>query len=183
MMSSKFLNFIQNINRYHADQLCIFQIGLTKRYANILIMPKCGTQYNRIHTLSNPRKVFFTRKIGKQDWRWTCMRFTSDESKIKQEKLDKKLADDVQQKIIELNQEKLGKLKERVLNVESISADNKEEAQSEAADIIEKDSEQPKQPLIDDTTSKKGMIFIFSEFYSVIIIPDTNNFQSKRKSE
>ncbi|KYN38207.1 Zinc transporter 9 [Trachymyrmex septentrionalis] len=150
-----FINFIRNVTcRYHTDQLCIFQIGLVRRHASILIVPKYGIQY-KVHTFSNSQKVFANRKVGRHsDCKWTCMtRFLSDDAKFK-DKPEIKLAEEVQQKIIELNEEKLGKLKERVLDIEPITSDEKKEGQT--AKLVEKQSAEFKESSKDDVTSKKA---------------------------
>lgn len=149
-----FINFIRNVTcQYHADQLCIFQIGLVRRHASILIVSKYGTQY-KIHTFWNSQKVFANRKVSR-DCRWTCVtRFLSDDAKSK-DKSETKLAEEVQQRIIELNEEKLGKLKERVLDIEPVTSDEKKEGQ--AAKLVEKQSAESKEPSKDDVILKKGI--------------------------
>jgi len=81
-------------------------------------------------------------------------RFLSDDAKFK-DKPEIKLAEEVQQKIIELNEEKLGKLKERVLDIEPITSDEKKEGQT--AKLVEKQSAEFKESSKDDVTSKKGI--------------------------
>ncbi|KAM0727586.1 Proton-coupled zinc antiporter SLC30A9, mitochondrial [Formica fusca] len=152
------LNFIRNMTcQYHADQLCIFQIGLNKRHASILIMPKYGVQY-KVQKLLYSQKVFANKKIGRnEDGRWIGIaKFSSDEAKIKKDKSEKRLAEDVQQKIIELNEDKLGKLKERVLNIEPIDSSNDKEKEKEAIKFIEKQSAESKELSKDDVMSKKA---------------------------
>lgn len=70
-----------------------------------------------------------------------------------------KLAEEVQQRIIELNEEKLGKLKERVLDIEPVVSDKKEEGQ--AAKLIEKQYSAESKELKDDIALKKGIIIPF----------------------
>ncbi|XP_050447051.1 zinc transporter 9 [Cataglyphis hispanica] len=156
--SHNHLNFIRNITRqYHADKLCIFQIGLNKRHASILIIPKHDVQY-KIHKFLYSQKIFTDKKIGtNEDGRWIDIaKFSSDDAKAKKNKSEKKLAEDVQQKIIELNEEKLGKLKERVLNVEPIDSSNDKEKGREATKFAEKQSVESKELSKDDVTSKKA---------------------------
>ncbi|XP_011638830.1 zinc transporter 9 isoform X2 [Pogonomyrmex barbatus] len=149
-------NFVRNvICRYHVDQLCIFQIGLIRRHASILVVPKYGTRY-KAYTFLNSQKIFTNRKIGRhEDCRWTCIaRFLSDDAK---DKSDKKLAEDVQQRIIELNEEKLGKLKERVLDIEPVISNEKEDGKGQTATkLAEKQSAEFKEPSKDDVMSKKA---------------------------
>lgn len=150
-----FINFIRNVTcRYHADQLCIFHVGLIRRHASILIVPKYGTRH-KVHTFSNSQTVVANRKIGRHgDCRWTCAtRFSSDDAKSNKDKSETKLAEEVQQRIIELNEEKLGKLKERVL--EPIISDEKEKGKGQAAKL-EKQSAESKEPSKDDIVLKKG---------------------------
>lgn len=155
------LNFIRNMTRqYHADKLCMFQIGLNKRHASILIIPKHDVQY-KIQKFSYSQKIYTNKKIGRnEDGRWIGIaKFSSDEAKTKKDKSEKKLAEDVQQKIIELNEEKLGKLKERVLNIEPVDSSNDKEKGREATKFAEKQSVESKELSKDDVTSKKGIIY------------------------
>ena len=155
--SHNFINFIRNVTcRYHTNQLCIFQIGLVRRHASILIVPKYDIQY-KVHTFSNSQKVFANRKVSRhRDIKWICMtRFLSDDAKSKNK--ETKLVEEVQQKIIELNEEKLGKLKERVLDIEPVISDNKKEGQTTKT-VVEKQSAESKESLKDDVISKKGII-------------------------
>ncbi|KYM81222.1 Zinc transporter 9 [Atta colombica] len=152
--SHNFINFIRNVTcRYHTNQLCIFQIGLVRRHASILIVPKYDIQY-KVHTFSNSQKVFANRKVSRhRDIKWTCMtRFLSDDAKSKNK--ETKLVEEVQQRIIELNEEKLGKLKERVLDVEPAISDKKKEGQT--AKLVDKQSAESKESLKDDIISKKA---------------------------
>ncbi|XP_012054870.1 PREDICTED: zinc transporter 9 [Atta cephalotes] len=152
--SHNFINFIRNVTcRYHTNQLCIFQIGLVRRHASILIVPKYDIQY-KVHTFSNSQKVFANRKVSRhRDIKWTCMtRFLSDDAKSKNK--ETKLVEEVQQRIIELNEEKLGKLKERVLDVEPTISDKKKEGQT--AKLVDKQSAESKESLKDDIISKKA---------------------------
>lgn len=151
------VNFIRNVTcRYHADQMCIFQIGLLRRHASILIVPKYGTRY-KIHSFSNSQKVFANRKIDRHgDCRWVCVtRFFSDYTKSNKDKSEK-LGEEVQQRIIELNEDKLGKLKERVLDIEPIVSDEKGDGKELAPKLVEKQSAESKESSKDDVTSKKG---------------------------
>lgn len=153
------VNFIRNVTcRYRADQLCIFQIGLVRRHASILVVPKYGTRH-KVHTFSNSQKVFANRKVGRHgEYRWTyATRFSSNDAKSNKDKSDAKLVEEVQQRIIELNEEKLGKLKERVLDIEPVISE-KEERKGQAGKrekLIEK-SVESKEPSKDDVVSKKA---------------------------
>ncbi|CAL1685358.1 unnamed protein product [Lasius platythorax] len=152
------LNFIRNITcRYHADQLCIFQVGLSKRHASILIIPKYDTQY-KVHVLSYSQKIFANKKISRhENGRWIDIaRFSSDDAKTKKDKSEKRLAEDVQHKIIELNEDKLGKLKERVLDIEPIDSSDDKEKGKEATKFAEKQSAESKETSKDDVMSKKA---------------------------
>ncbi|RLU23218.1 hypothetical protein DMN91_003421 [Ooceraea biroi] len=157
LQSRTFLSYVRNINWYHIDQLCIYQIGLTRRHASILIMPKYGTRY-KIHTLSSSQRVLANRKVDKYEGCTYAKRFSSD-TKAKKDKLEKKLTEESQQRVIELNEEKLGKLKERVLDIEAISStDEREDEKGEATKLAEKQSEskESKEATKDDITSKKA---------------------------
>lgn len=163
--SCTFVSFIRNLSRYHTDQLCIYQIGLTRRHASILIMPKYGTRY-KIHTLSNSQRVFSNKKMDVHEHRWWIYprRFSSD-TKAKKDKVEKKLNEE-SQRIIELEEEKLGKLKERVLNIEPISSTDEKETAKAEANNSEKQPVDSKVPSEDDSISKKGNIYIFKKRYS-----------------
>jgi len=157
------VSFIRNVTcRYHADQLYIFQIGLIRRHSSILIVPKYGTQY-KVHTFSNSQKVFANNRVDRLgDCRWICAtRFSSSNAKSDKDKSDIKLAENVQQRIIELNEEKLGKLKERVLDIEPVISDEKEEGKGQTAKLIVKQSAESKESTKDDNASKKGIIINF----------------------
>ncbi|XP_011868185.1 PREDICTED: zinc transporter 9 isoform X1 [Vollenhovia emeryi] len=151
------VSFIRNVTcRYHADRLCTFHIGLIKRHASVLIVPKYGTRY-KVHAFSNSQKVFANRKTGRHgDCRWTCAARFSDDAKSNKDGSEVKLANEVKQRIIELNEEKLGKLKERVLDIEPVISDEKEVGKGQAAKLVEKKSAEFKEPLKDDAASKKA---------------------------
>lgn len=121
-------------------------------------MPKYDTPY-KVHTLINPPKIVANKKIVQYEYyKWIrSTRFSSDDAKTKN-KSDKKLVEEVQQRIIELNEEKLGKLKERVLDIEPITSaiDEKEEVKIEATKLATKQSTESKELLKDDAVSKKG---------------------------
>lgn len=156
--SHNLVNFIRTTCRYHTDQLCIFQIGLIRRHASILIMPKYGTRY-KVHMFSNSQKIFANRKTGRHgDCRWICAtRFSSDSAKSNKDKPEVKLVEEIKQRIIELNEEKLGKLKERVLDVEPVISDEKEEGKRQTAKLVEKQPAESKEPSSKDDVLKKGM--------------------------
>lgn len=84
-------------------------------------MPKYGIPY-KVHTLSTYTYICSNKRIDRyEDCRWTYLkRFLSDDTKT-----DKKSTEDVQQRIIELKEEKLGQLKERILDIE-IKSNEKE---------------------------------------------------------
>lgn len=149
-------NIIRNVTcRYHADQSCIFHIGLSKRHASILIMPKYDTRY-KVHMFINPQKIVANKNILQyKNYRWIYITsFLSDDTK-NEDKSEKKLIEEVQQRIIELNEQKLGKLKERVLNIES-TVNRKEEEKTEATKLAAKQSAESKESPKDDSMSKKG---------------------------
>jgi len=152
--SRNLLSFTININRYDTAQLCI---GLTRKHANALIMPKYGTQY-KVYKLFYSQRILANKKVDKyEDCRWTCMkRFSSDTSKKNQ--LEKKVAEESQkQKITVLDEEKLGKLKERVLDIEPISSiDEKKDEKGETIKLVVKQLAESNEPTKDDTASKKG---------------------------
>lgn len=154
------INFIRNVTcRYHVDQLYIFQVGLIRRHASILIVPKYGTRY-KVHTFTNSQKIFANRKIGRHgDCRWAyAARFSSNDAKSNKDKPEVKLVEEVQQRIIELSEEKLGQLKERVLDIESVISDEKKDGKGQATKLVEEQSAESKELSKDDIVlSKKGM--------------------------
>lgn len=155
--SYNYLNFIQNITcRYQADPLYIFQIGLNKRHTSILITPKYDIQY-KVRMFSYSQKVCANKKIGRhENSRWISIaRFLSDDTKIK-DKSEKRLAEDVQQKVVELKEEKLGKLKERILNIEPIDSSDDKEKGKEPTKFVEKQSTESKELPKDDVMAKKA---------------------------
>lgn len=160
------LNLIRNTNRYHIDQLCVLQIGLIRRHASLFIIPKYGTSY-KVCKFTSAQKIFINEKIDRHDnWRWIyTSRFLSDDMKIKKDKSEKILDEDSQQRIIELDKEKLGKLKERVLDIEPIIPTNKKREEiGEAVKLIEKPSTDSKKSS-DDVTLKKGIILSISIYF------------------
>lgn len=154
--SYNFFNLVRNTNRYHVDQFYIFHIGLIKRNASILIS-KHGIQY-KVHKLLNSQKIFINKKLGRnENWRWGCItRFSSDNSKTKKDSSEKILTESVQQRIIELNEEKLGKLKERVLNVKPVDSEEGEEKEK-MAKLNGKQSTEYRGSPKEDAASKKGI--------------------------
>lgn len=157
------VNLIQNITcRYQAGPLRIFQIGLDKNRASILQIPKYDTQY-KICMLSYYQKVCANKKIGRhEDNRWiNIARFLSDDAKIK-DKFEKRLAEDVQQKVVEFKGEKLGKLKERVLDLQPIDSNDDKEKGRETTKFIEKQSTESKELSKDDVILKKGIIYLLN---------------------
>lgn len=121
--SYSLLNVIQTINRYNIDQLFIYRTGAIRRHFSVVIKPKYSTRYNS-HISSNSEKLFANDKVGRfGECRWTVVllsRSNSDNAKTRkdgQSTLDESATNNVQQRIIELNEEKLGQLKERALDV------------------------------------------------------------------
>ncbi|KAL0134757.1 hypothetical protein PUN28_001493 [Cardiocondyla obscurior] len=142
------VNFIRSVTcRYHADQLCILHAGPVRRHASILIVPKYGTQH-KVDEFLNSQKVFSNKKVGRhEDCKWICVtKFLSNDGKSNKDKSEVK-TEEVQQRIIELNEEKLGKLKERVLDIEPVAFDEKKEEKQSA-------EQQPNKSLKDDMSKK-----------------------------
>lgn len=159
--SYNLLNCIRHTNQYHVDQLYIFQIGLIRRHVSIFVIPKYGTQC-KVYKFKSPQKIFINGKVERyDDWRWIYMtKFISDDAKTKKDKSGKILIEDSQQRIIELDEEKLGKLKERVLDIEPINpVDKKEEEAEEIAKLTERQSVESKETSKDDATLKKGIMY------------------------
>ncbi|EFN83131.1 Zinc transporter 9 [Harpegnathos saltator] len=83
-------------------------------------------------------------------------RFLSDDAKTKKDKSEKILVEDSQQRIIELDKEKLGKLKERVLDIEPVNPIDKTEEIRETAKLTEKHFTESKESSKNDITLKKA---------------------------
>lgn len=161
--SYSLLNIIQRINRCNIDQLVIYRTGVARRHFSILIKPKYNTQY-RPHISTSSEKLFANNKVGYLgEWRWavtTISRPNSDNAKVKkdgQNNLGKDTTKKVQQRIVELDEQNLGQLKERALNVTSTDApvvgakEKKDKDVKEAASKTEI-SEPPKE----DASTKKA---------------------------
>ncbi|XP_035733125.1 zinc transporter 9-like isoform X2 [Vespa mandarinia] len=158
------LNFFRNISCHCTGEHCIFQIGLSRRRSNILITPNHGVRC-KVHVISNSQSNFGQKKAGKTgDLKWTCIitrRTASDDIKgkgigdlLQQEKI---FIQDGQDRVIELNEEKLGKLKERPLNVEPVVEidDKKKKDPAKVAEFIDKPVIESKETAEEDITSKK----------------------------
>jgi len=151
--SRNLLNFTININRYDTAQLCI---GLTRKHANALIIPKYGTQYT-VYQLFYSQRILANKKVDKyKDCRWTCIKRFSSDTKIKKDQPEKKVIKDSQkQKVTVLDKEKLGKLKERLLDIEPISCID-EQKDEKATKSVEKQLAESNELTKDDIASKKG---------------------------
>ncbi|XP_046821599.1 zinc transporter 9 isoform X2 [Vespa crabro] len=158
------LNFFRNISCHCTGEHCIFQIGLSRRRSNILITPNHGVRC-KVHVISNSQSNFGQKKAGKTgDLKWTCIitrRTASDDIKgkgigdlLQQEKI---FIQDGQDRVIELNEEKLGKLKERPLNVEPVveTDDKKKKDPEKVAEFVDKPVIESKETAEEDITSKK----------------------------
>lgn len=141
--SYSLLSFVRrNVNCCRTDQFYIFQIGVAKRHTSILITPKF------VHVISNSSRVCYrneeTLGIRRLSFTAATRQAPKDEKEtiLESEKSTDKLEVDAQQKIIELNEDKLGQLKERVLSVEldvPVDKENKKETSQ-----------------LDETDTKKG---------------------------
>lgn len=144
--SYSFLNFIRKISHHCADEVCIFQIGEAGRNFSTLVIPKYGVRC-KVH-ITNSQSNFGHKKVGRTtDLKWTYVitrRAASSNAKGKEENqtiLEKKAtSQDSQDRVIELNEEKLGKLKERPLTLEVTSnvEDKKQNEQGKAPETSEK---------------------------------------------
>ncbi|XP_014469178.1 PREDICTED: zinc transporter 9 [Dinoponera quadriceps] len=158
--SYKFLNFIRSTSiRCNVDRLGVYQVEFIRRHASIFIIPKYGTRYKMCKFTSSQR-ILINGKVDKYDDRRSIYttRFLSDDAKTKKDKSEK-IVGDSQQRIIELDEEKLGKLKERVLDIEPISPVDKSRVETgETAKLAEKQSAESKESLKDDVldTLKKA---------------------------
>ncbi|XP_063982991.1 proton-coupled zinc antiporter SLC30A9, mitochondrial [Diachasmimorpha longicaudata] len=117
----------------HLDQLFTLKIFVAKRHASILITPRNGNCYKlrlprESKRICHKESNFFDKRCPSL----SITRQSGDDSKTKNQeipKLVKELTQTLQQKIVELNGgEKLGKLRERILEVESVVLAKKIEA-------------------------------------------------------
>ena len=155
--SCKLLNFIQhNLNGSCRKQFHIFHKGLIKRHTSTFIKQKF------IHVIFNSSKLYHNQHVGTR-WTWTTiLRYASSDVKGKSEKKVEIIENEQEknakveniQRIIELN-ETLGKLKERILNIESeISPEENTESKVK---LLKKDKtkKDEKKIVIDETLIKK----------------------------
>ncbi|KAK2587085.1 hypothetical protein KPH14_002856 [Odynerus spinipes] len=163
--SYSFLNFIRNASYHCADEVCIFQIGVTRRHFGASVIPKYGVRC-KVHVISNSQSNFGHKKVGKiTDLKWTCVitrRAASSDSKgregNRQSQEEKASFQDTQDRVIELNEEKLGKLKERILSVGVVGEtdEKKKNEPGKAAEILEKTKVEVKEISKEESTLKKA---------------------------
>ncbi|XP_033211950.1 zinc transporter 9 [Belonocnema kinseyi] len=121
--SYSLLSFIRrNVTCHCTDRFYVFHVGVTRRHASIFITPKY------VHVISNTQKSYNNpspRKIGETRWiHASASRLATKEigGKKTTEKLEKVVKSTLKQKVIELDREKLGKVKERDLDVQVLSS-------------------------------------------------------------
>lgn len=167
------LNFFRNISCHCTGEHCIFQIGLSRRRSNIFITPNHGVRC-KVHVISNSQSNFGQKKAGKTGHlKWTYVvtrRTVSDDIKKKEigdlPQQEKTLIQVGQDRVIELSEEKLGKLKERPLNVESVKIDDKKKKDPEkVAESVDKPVIEGKETA-EDVTSKKGMYLSIKKIHN-----------------
>ncbi|XP_011503548.1 PREDICTED: zinc transporter 9 [Ceratosolen solmsi marchali] len=119
--SYNFFNFIRcNIHSCQQEQFYLLRIALPKRHTTTFIKQQF------VYVISNASKIHHN-KYGSRQLYTAIKRLASNDlkskngklEKVDQNKKDKTLNDETGQTIVELNEEKLGKLKERLLNIES----------------------------------------------------------------
>ncbi|XP_001606946.2 zinc transporter 9 isoform X1 [Nasonia vitripennis] len=156
--SYSLLSFLRrNTNGCCREQFYLYQIGLAKRHTSTFIKQKF------IHVISNSSKLCHNKHA---DTRWMCAtaRLASNDAKSKSEVVEKAAevkaepeADAaITHRIVELNEENLGKLKERVLNVEAPAPKTAEKEKEEVKVIKkEKTKKEVKIAAAEEAASKK----------------------------
>lgn len=120
--SYSLLSFIRrNVTCHCTDRFYVFHVGVTRRHASIFSTPKY------VHVISNTQKTCNNpspRKIGEtQLIHASASRLATKEIEEKKtEKLEKVVKSTLKQKVVELDGEKLGKVKERDLDVKVLSS-------------------------------------------------------------
>lgn len=166
--SYSFLTFIRgNASSIYTDQLYELRIGLAKRHASICITPRFGTRYKLV-TPRDSQKIYTKRKIDDID-NLRCallatLRAASDDSKSRSDGSSEVKHEggkaQLQQKVIELDREKFGMLKERMLNVEAPEPDKtKKETEGKRTKSSDKGKQEtsPEIAKKDETIAKKGL--------------------------
>ncbi|XP_051165947.1 zinc transporter 9 isoform X2 [Leptopilina boulardi] len=126
--SYSLLSFIRrNVICHCADRLYVFHIGVAKKHTSIFITSKY------VHVISKTQKIFnnnnntSARKIGELRWiHASASRFIAGKIEEKSEKI---VEQPLKQKVIEHDKKKLGKVKERDLEVKAANLE----------DIVKKD--------------------------------------------
>ncbi|KAG7198327.1 hypothetical protein KM043_005725 [Ampulex compressa] len=109
------------IQRKHDRDQRELLIGLARRHASILITPKYNSRHKSCPIL-NSQRFFANKKVGHLAERRclfvTSLKSAAGDNKNKKTEPDKKAFEDIQQRIIKLDEQNLGKLKERALNTD-----------------------------------------------------------------
>jgi hypothetical protein len=119
--SYSFFSFIRyNVHSSRQEQVYLLHVALQKRHTSTFIKQQF------IYVISNTSK-FCSNNYNSRQLITVIKRFISNDSKSKNEKVEKadinkKENSEIKQKIVELDEEKLGKIKERLLNIESIDS-------------------------------------------------------------
>lgn len=181
--SYSLLSFIRrNVICHCADRLYVFHIGVAKKHTSIFITSKY------VHVISKTQKIFnnnntSARKIDELRWiHASASRFIAGKIEEKSEKI---VEQPLKQKVIEHDKKKLGKVKERDLEVKAANLE----------DIVKKDEkfvkEKKKEEKIiekeigkdENLIPKKGMFLTFFYFCSLLLIYSILFFSSEKKSE
>lgn len=153
--SYSLLSFIRrNVTCHCADRLYVFHIGVAKKHTSIFITPKY------VHVISKTQRIFnntTTRKIGELRWiHASASRFIAEKIEEKPEKV---VEQPLKQKIIEHDKEKLGKVKERDLEVKAASLEDVSKKEEKFVKDKKKDDKTgEKEVAKDEISAKKGAL-------------------------
>ncbi|XP_058807370.1 proton-coupled zinc antiporter SLC30A9, mitochondrial [Phymastichus coffea] len=157
--SYSLLSFIQrSVSSCHTGKFYILQVGFAKRHKSTFIRQKF------IHLISSTSKVCHNKHVDTR-WIYTSSRLVFNNTKTKSQKEDKAVLNkteqkqdaDVTQRVVELKVENLGKLKERVLNVEAAAPATRTDDVKQDVKIItkEKSKKEEKKAPIEEAVVKK----------------------------
>ena len=154
--SYSLLSFIRrNVTCHCTDRFYVFHIGANRRHTSIYITPKF------VHVILNTQNIFNNANRGKiSELRWihaSASRFSAKE--IEERKAEKLKVANLKQKVIELDQEKLGKVKERDLTLSVTSLVDDLKKQDEKSRKKEEKRESEKEAAKEEIpVPKKGKI-------------------------
>lgn len=164
--SYSLLSFLRrNVNGCWKEQFYLYQIGLAKRHTSTFIKQKF------IRVISNSSKLCHNKHA---DTRWMCAtsRLASNDAKSKsvvvekasEVKAEPKADTPIIHRIVELNEENLGKLKERALNVEAATPLTGKKEKEVKVIKKEKTKKEEKKVAAEEAAAKKRKFWHFFNF-------------------